>query len=157
VMQPIIKKANDNSFIRINFYTNDFVRYNQKGEKIYFRKTIDNLDLHDLKIDPPKRYLDEQNVQFNEVSVFSSTPKVKDVQVIDNHIHILTSSYKKKVELADKVDVYGLDTGDYIFSYKIPESLLAFAISNNTLAGITNEDYTLKIWSYSENFKDVAP
>lgn len=151
VMQPLVLKADSNRFLRINMHTNDFIKYNRFGDIIYFRKNINNLDLNDLKIDPPKRYLDEQDIQFNEVSDFSYTPRALDVQVLNQQIHILTSSFNKQTEIIDIVDVYDLETGDYKFSYQLPESIYGFAISNNFIAGITWDEHVMKIWRSNLN------
>ncbi len=153
VMQPLVIKADSSKFLRINMHTNDFVKYNRMGEIIYFRKNINNLDLNDLNIDPPKRYLDDQDIQFNEVSDYSYTPRSIDAQILDQQIHILTSFFNKQTEIVNIVDIYDVETGDYKFSYQLPESLYGFAISNNFIAGITREEQTLKIWSSNNSMR----
>lgn len=146
VLQPLIIKADSISFLRINMHTNDFVKYDKKGNVIYFRKNINDMQLNDLKIDPPKRYSDNQDIKFNEVSLYSYTPRSLDVQVLNQQIHILTSAFDKQYEIVNIIDVYDLKTGDYKFSYQLPESLYGFAISNNYIAGITRSEQVLKIW-----------
>lgn len=151
VLEPIIIGIDESNFLRVNMHTNDFIKYNADGEIIYFWKTINQMGLKDLKIDPPKRYSDDQDVQFNEVSRSSNTPRIVHVHVTDNRIHVLTTLFENGSETVDTVDVYKLKSGNYLHSYKLPEPVFGFAITQKYIAGITRNEQVLKIWKMNFN------
>ncbi len=146
VFQSFFTRSNDNTFIRVFRFTNEIVKYNEQGEIIYFRRPIEPFDVDNLQIIPPRKYDDNQEVWFNEVHANSQKPKSNGVHIFNERIHILIASYRENQFYGDIIDVYSLETGEYIHSYKIPEPLYEFAVTENILAGIEQETGEIGIW-----------
>lgn len=146
VFQSIFTRSNDNTLVRVFRFTNEIVKYDGQGEIIFFRRPIKPFDVGNLQIIPPRKYNDIQEVWFNEVHANSQKPKSNGVQILNEQIHVLIASYRENQFNGDIIDVYSLETGDYIYSYKIPEPLYEFAITENILAGIIQETGEIGIW-----------
>lgn len=138
----------DNGIIRSFHYTNEFVRYTEEGEIVYFRQPINPPDLSKLKILPPKRYEENQQVWFNELAHTSylQVQQTRQVRISNNKIHLLISHVQNEERFSNFVDVYDWLTGDYLYSYKLPKSVTTFDITENYIAGILQDSVALAIW-----------
>lgn len=132
------------NIIRADIYTNSFIRYTKNGEIEYFRQAVGSPPLPDII--PPRKYSDLQTVFFNEVDPESAHQRTFDIQVIENQIHLLIDYMSGNERVRDFSDVYDVNTGDYLYSYRLPTGLINFAITDKYLAGLPQDTVGIAIW-----------
>lgn len=135
--------------IRTNVYTNEIVRYNLNGQIEYFRQGILPVGVEEIPILSPTQYTANQDVRFNEVHPEWSGQQLSGAQIVDGQIHLLVieASDRREDRRREFVDVYEMETGDYIYSYRLPQALVDISITESHLAGIVEEDSVgLAIW-----------
>jgi hypothetical protein len=152
VLNSTLAKDSYGGFIRVFYWINDFVRYNNQGEIIYFRRPVNPPSLADLIINPPRRYESGQEVWFNEVDPSSRLQRTADAKVYNDQIHLLIIEFRNGVRYQDFVDVYELHYGDYLYSYRLPQSLYTFTVTENYLAGILWETGELLLWNVNDKW-----
>lgn len=148
--------------VRNFLYTHSFVHYTDDGEIDYFRRAIDPPSMEQIMRDimEPIRYSEDQTLFFKEMSPFSRLPRLYYTKIIDNEIHALTAYATDEVRMTlpegdiysyerRHIDVYNVKTGDYLYSYKLPESITDFALSGNYFAGVSADPAGLIIWKIS--------
>jgi hypothetical protein len=154
-----LEKDLSGGVVRNFLYFHGFIRYNSEGEIDYFRRAIGPPTMEEIMddIDEPRRYSEDQEVFFREMSPFSRLPWFSNIQVYGNDIHALLSFATDEVQMSLPegdiyarerrfVDVYNLTSGDYRYSYKLPEPVIDIAISGEYVAGITSDVPGVVIW-----------
>lgn len=137
----------NDSVITVHLYTNDFVKYNLNGNVDYFRRPV-NPPAYPAII-PPRRYSDDQTIFFNEIDLNSRSQRTMDVQIFNGEIHLLIDEFDIELNEMKRtfIDVYSLENGNYLHSYKLPAPLIDFSIRENRLAGLTQDSVGVGIWS----------
>jgi hypothetical protein len=148
VLDAFYKKDLDEGIILLNYSTNDFVRYNFEGEIEFFRRPIEPPELPEIL--PPRRYSDDQNYFFNEFDQNTIKQRTIDIEVVGDQIHLLVVNIIP--ENRRLADVYSVETGDYLYSYKFPENLSAFAITEKHFAGLVRDSVGIAIWSVNDEW-----
>lgn len=147
VFDSTFMKTDSRNFVRVFYYTNDIVKYNAQGEILYIRRPIEAFDIEDLKIIPPRQYEENQEQFFYEVSSNSTLPQMNGLHVNERYIYILTSEVQGELVI---IDVYDLQTGDYLHSFRTPEPIYYFSLIGNTMMGIRQETGQLAIWKFDD-------
>lgn len=109
ILDSTLERDSMGGFIRSFYWINDFARYSETGEILYFRRSVD-----------PS----------------SQMPRTADVEVLNNEIHLLMAEFRDEERFQDFVDVYELQSGDYLYSYWLPQSFDTFALTEEYLAGM---------------------
>jgi len=150
VFTSTFMKADSNSFVRILYYTTDIVKFNAQGEILFVRRPIEAFDIEDLKIIPPRQYEENQQQFFYEISPNSKLPQMHGLHIDERYIYILTSEVQGELFIRDIIDVYDLQTGDYLHSFRTPEPIYYFSLMGNTMMGIRQETGQLAIWKFDD-------
>lgn len=85
-------------------------------------------------------------LRFNEMDPASQLQRTADTKILNDQMHFLITEFRDEKRFQNVVDVYHLDTGNYLYSYQLPESLYTFSITDNFLAGILLDTQELIIW-----------
>ena len=150
VFDSTFMKADSSNLVRAFYYTSDIVKYNEEGEILFVRRPIEAFDIEDLKIIPPRQYEDNQEQYFYEVSPSSNLPQMHGLHIDESYIYILTSEVQGELFIREIIDVYDLQTGDYLHSFRTPEPIYYFSLMGNTILGIRQETGQLAIWNFVE-------
>jgi len=157
VLTSIYSKSIDGSIVAVQIFTNYLVRYSKEGKIKYYRKSVSSPDIP--KIDP---YYANDAGRVNSVDYRSWKQTSRDVHIVDNAIHVfIIKDYKWIPEEnrfeseRESVDVYDLETGNYLYSYKIPLELQTMAVSETHLAGIPEELGKLVIWEVQGGWPEI--
>ena len=150
VFDSTFMKADSSNLVRVFYYTTDIVKYNEEGEILFVRRPIEAFDIEDLKIIPPRQYEENQEQIFYEVSPSSNLPQMHGLHIDERYIYILTSEVQGELFIRDIIDVYDLQTGDYLHSFRTPEPIYYFSLMGNTILGIRQETGQLVIWKFIE-------
>lgn len=138
--------ANDGKggIIRVNTYTNDIIRYHANGAILYFRRSVMPSPLPEYR--PPQE--NSLNVTFHQIDYNTIKQLSLDFSVISNQIHILISDHRADSDSTQPtfIDVYSLQKGDYLYSYRLPVPLRDIAISQSYIAGIPRDSAYFNIW-----------
>jgi hypothetical protein len=156
ILQGASSVHKDFSFMQVFYFTNDIVRYDSDGNLLYFRKPIDPVPLE--KIIPEHMVFENggPNYIFEDYSSFRQITSA--ISLSDHYIHILTSlnmeyDHRREEFKRDRLfDVYEIETGDYVYSYKSPEPVSDFAVSETHLAGISEKTGRLIIWEIEDGW-----
>lgn len=146
LMQSSYAVGNDYNIIRAMYFTNDFIRYKPDGSIIYFRRPVKPLSPISVRLE------DNPNDIRDKPEIFRIQYNTIEIRIRHDQIHFLISELIDEtpdgnlVRTSKFVDVYDLETGDYQYSYRLPEPLLNFAVYKKYLAGITEESGRLVIW-----------
>ena len=133
--------------VQSQYHTNKIVGYSKNGEVIFFREPIEFLGLPE--IDP--HYANDV-AKINTVDFSSWLQVTSDPHVNDNFLYVFVKKKDGRTNEwgAGFIDVYDLNAGDYQYSFKLPESLEAMAVSDAYIAGISEELGRLMIWKLNE-------
>ena len=145
----------DQSIIAVQHDLNNLIRYSGDGKIQYFRKPIDPPDYP--KIDP---YYANEVGKVNSVDYRTWKQVSRDVFTVGSSIHVFIIDqfvwHENSVKSRKKImDVYDIDTGDYLYSYNLPEQLQTVAVSETHLAGISEELGKLVIWEVEEGWNQT--
>jgi len=140
------------SVVTVHLYTNDFVKYNINGSVDYFRRPIESPAYP--PIIPPRRYSDDQTIFFNETDLNSRSQRTMDVQILNGEIHLLIDEFDTDLNEMKRtfIDVYNLENGNYLYSYKLPAPLIDFSLQENRLAGLTQDSVGVGIWDVANGW-----
>lgn len=133
--------------VQSQYHTNKIVKYSRNGEILFFREPIEFLGLP--KINP--HYANDV-ARINTVDFSSWLQVTSDPQVAGSFLHVFVKQKDfQSNEWEDGfIDVYNLTSGDYQFSYHLPERVETLAISSTHIAGISEELGRLLIWEVKE-------
>jgi len=152
--------AHDNSILKSFIYTNNFIRYSKEGRIIYFRKPIQPPELADITRSPEANDI---GVQENLYDFQSAKQFTSGINVVGDKIHLLISRNLEPKKGAtgpnilkvkrDFVDVYSLETGDYLYTYRLPEAVSVFSVSEEYLAGFSAARGKLMVWKVEDRWE----
>lgn len=133
----------DGGILQSQYHTNMFLKYSEEGKIIYFREPIEFQGLP--KINP---YYANEVGRMNTVDFSTWQQITRNPQIVDNTIQLFVH---KKINNSDEwypgfIDVYDIENGNYLYSYKLPDDLESLAISENYIAGISTDLGKLIIW-----------
>ncbi len=159
VFQGKYATASDFSIVKTFIYTNNIIRYSKNGEIIYFREPIEPPSMASIIHSP---VLTDSEVPEYIYDFRSAEQITTGINLVRENIHLLISKNKEPLkDSADSsvlsftkefVDVYDLKTGDYLYSYKLPEAVTDFSVSENFLATISEEQGRLMVWEIKDNW-----
>ncbi len=145
LMQGSFAVAEDHSFIKAHYFTNDFIRYSPDGNLIYFRRPIEPPPAISIRLE------DNPNDIRDKPEIFRIKNYTSAVRIAGNQIHLLLSRLPNGYRIQDSVDVYQIENGDYIYSYRLPEAVSDFALNDKYLVGLTEETGFLTVWEIENN------
>ncbi|MFU8811850.1 MAG: 6-bladed beta-propeller [Balneolaceae bacterium] len=137
--------APDGSVILIQNQTNYLLKYNKVGKIEFFREAVSQPEMPGIL-----PYYANDVARVNTPDYSSRKQFSRTASVVNNTIHVfvweLDTTTDNRQWDQKTVDVYNLETGNYLFSYKLPEHVHALGVSQTHLAAITDEDGYLKVW-----------
>lgn len=159
VLQGKYATAKDFSIVKSFIYTNNFIRYSKDGEILYFREPIEPPKMAAITRSPEPN---DAGIQENNYDFLSAEQFTSGINIVNESIHLLISRNKEYEEeyfdtnvlniKREFVDVYDLKTGDYSYSYKLPEAVSDFSISEKFLATISEEFGKLVVWEVKDRW-----
>jgi len=149
--------AINGNIIAAQYDTNNLVKYSKEGSILYFRRPIEPPTLP--KINP---YYANDVGRVNSVDYTTWMQTTNRVEITENIFHVFIRDNfewfweEQRIESRRKiVDVYDLEMGDYLYSYKLPENLSVAAVSKTHLAGIPEELGKLVIWEVQGGWPEI--
>src|SRR5690554_5902905 len=159
VLQGKYATAKDFSVVKSFIYTNNFIRYSKYGEILYFREPIAPPTMASIIRSPESN---DVGIQENIYDFRSAEQFTAGINIVNESIHPLISKNKEYKDgysgsnvlniTREFVDVYDLKTGDYLYSYKLPEAVSDFAVSEKFLATISEELGRLVVWEVKDSW-----
>ncbi len=155
LQQGYYAAAADNSIFKAFVFTNNLIKYNTNGEIEFFRHPIEPVAMASISEaeEPNDAGVFEKRYDFLGAEQFTS-----GMDISGNTIHLLISRKDPLIEepsvprIKEFVDVYAADSGDYLYSYNLPEAVNHFTISDNSLAATSYETGELVIWHPDETW-----
>lgn len=150
VLQNVVDISATGEIVQVHHHTNTLAGYSREGVLQFFRKPIAPTSLPTII----PYYANNDANRVNSVDPLTSVQVSRVVQIVGNTFHVYANQRDEQQDvfppefLPGYVDVYDLEEGDYLYSYRLPETFtnFGFAVSETHIAGINSETGELEIW-----------
>jgi hypothetical protein len=157
LMQGAYAVADDFNIIRANYFTGDILKYSPGGDLIYFRRPVEPLPAISVRLE------DNPNDIRDKAEIFRLQYFTEGISLTGDEVHLLISRLgENRAEgewdrIRDVVDVYDIERGDYLYSYRLPEEVQIFAVQDSLMAAVSDETGHLVIWQMRTSDFDDNP